>query len=282
MSKSRAHQLSIGDVARITGVGEATLRAWERRFGFPEPSRRESGHRRYGPEQVEQILLVLAERQRGVVLASAIERARGPRRAVRSLYAALRERRPEPAPVVLSKRHMLALTWAIEDESAARAEPTILIGGFQRERFFRQAERRWRDLAGDEELSFALADFERMRTPPGAPAEIPLADTHPHSREWALICAAPQHRACLVGWETPSREQGPAIASERRFEAIFSLDPEVVREAAAAAAAIAEPVAPEIAALTRRRLADLVDPSPEAQLQLSTAITARLLAHLRD
>ena len=27
--------LSIGDVVAATGVGEATLRAWERRFGFP-------------------------------------------------------------------------------------------------------------------------------------------------------------------------------------------------------------------------------------------------------
>jgi MerR family transcriptional regulator, light-induced transcriptional regulator len=280
LSKSRPNFLSIGDVARITGVGEATLRAWERRFGFPEPERRESGHRRYGPEQVEQILLVLAERQRGVVLASAIERARGPRRAVRSLYAALRERRPELAPVTLDKRHMLALTRAIEDESVARAEPTILIGAFQRERYFRRGEHRWRDLAGGEELSFALADFEQLRTPPGAAAEIPLAGTHPNTREWALVVAAAQHRACLVGWETPIHEEQPPPEAERRFEALFSVDPEVVREAVAAAATIAEPAAPEIAALTRRRLADLVDPSPAAQLRLAAAITTRLLARL--
>ena len=31
--------LSIGDVVTATGVGEATLRAWERRFGFPDPRR---------------------------------------------------------------------------------------------------------------------------------------------------------------------------------------------------------------------------------------------------
>ena len=36
--------LSIGDVVAATGVGEATLRAWERRFGFPTPRREPSGH----------------------------------------------------------------------------------------------------------------------------------------------------------------------------------------------------------------------------------------------
>jgi DNA-binding transcriptional MerR regulator len=39
--------LSIGDVVAATGIGEATLRAWERRFGFPAPRREPSGHRRY-------------------------------------------------------------------------------------------------------------------------------------------------------------------------------------------------------------------------------------------
>ena len=47
--------LSIGDVVAATGVGEATLRAWERRFGFPAPRREPSGHRRYSAGEVERI-----------------------------------------------------------------------------------------------------------------------------------------------------------------------------------------------------------------------------------
>lgn len=39
--------LSIGAVSRATGVPVETLRTWERRYGFPEPLRRASGHRRY-------------------------------------------------------------------------------------------------------------------------------------------------------------------------------------------------------------------------------------------
>lgn len=48
----------MGAVTRRTGIGEHTLRAWERRFGFPTPHRLESGHRRYPGSQVRQLLLI--------------------------------------------------------------------------------------------------------------------------------------------------------------------------------------------------------------------------------
>jgi DNA-binding transcriptional MerR regulator/methylmalonyl-CoA mutase cobalamin-binding subunit len=48
----------MGAVTRRTGIGEHTLRAWERRFGFPAPQRLPSGHRRYPAEQVRQLLLI--------------------------------------------------------------------------------------------------------------------------------------------------------------------------------------------------------------------------------
>jgi methanogenic corrinoid protein MtbC1 len=48
----------MGAVTRRTGITEHTLRAWERRFGFPDPHRLESGHRRYPVEQVQRLLLV--------------------------------------------------------------------------------------------------------------------------------------------------------------------------------------------------------------------------------
>jgi DNA-binding transcriptional MerR regulator len=45
-------------VTRRTGIGEHTLRAWERRFGFPKPLRLPSGHRRFSGEQVQHLLLI--------------------------------------------------------------------------------------------------------------------------------------------------------------------------------------------------------------------------------
>lgn len=48
----------ISDVERATGVARATLRIWERRYGFPRPTRSGNGERTYPPEQVEKLKLV--------------------------------------------------------------------------------------------------------------------------------------------------------------------------------------------------------------------------------
>lgn len=42
-------------VAQMTGVPEATLRAWERRYGIPAPQRTASGYRLYGAQEVDQV-----------------------------------------------------------------------------------------------------------------------------------------------------------------------------------------------------------------------------------
>jgi DNA-binding transcriptional MerR regulator/methylmalonyl-CoA mutase cobalamin-binding subunit len=55
----RTQQLwPMGAVTRRTGIGEHTLRAWERRFGFPKPVRLASGHRRFSSDQVRHLLLI--------------------------------------------------------------------------------------------------------------------------------------------------------------------------------------------------------------------------------
>jgi methanogenic corrinoid protein MtbC1 len=48
----------MGAVTRRTGIGEHTLRAWEKRFGFPTPHRLPSGHRRYSGDQVRLLLMI--------------------------------------------------------------------------------------------------------------------------------------------------------------------------------------------------------------------------------
>jgi DICT domain-containing protein len=280
VSRIEEPNLSIGDVVRATGLGEATLRAWERRYGFPLPQREASGHRRYPPEEVERILRVVAERERGIGLPVAIERARAGATGVPSLFAQLRERRPDLQPVRVRKRHLTPLAHAIEEESAARAERALLIGSFQRERFYRRSEARWRDFATGAAGAFVFADFERLREPADAPAELPIDRSHPVSREWALICAAPEHGACMVAWEPPGRTR-PGDA-QREFELLLSVEPAVVREAAEIAAGLAAPIAPALAEQARGHLEGLAPPRPEAQLRLSSAITARLLSALRD
>lgn len=49
---------SIGDIKRITGVPEYSVRYWEAEFGLIKPIRLESGHRRYTKEDVYTILKI--------------------------------------------------------------------------------------------------------------------------------------------------------------------------------------------------------------------------------
>ncbi len=56
--ESKTQLWPMGAVTRRTGIGEHTLRAWERRFGFPKPIRLASGHRRFSGVQVQHLLLI--------------------------------------------------------------------------------------------------------------------------------------------------------------------------------------------------------------------------------
>ena len=56
--ESKQQLWPMGAVTRRTGIGEHTLRAWERRFGFPKPIRLASGHRRFSGDQVQHLLLI--------------------------------------------------------------------------------------------------------------------------------------------------------------------------------------------------------------------------------
>lgn len=54
-------RLSIGAVSRAAGIPVPTIRTWERRYGFPAPERRASGHRQYPSDIIEHLrLLALA------------------------------------------------------------------------------------------------------------------------------------------------------------------------------------------------------------------------------
>ncbi|PKO55420.1 MAG: MerR family transcriptional regulator [Betaproteobacteria bacterium HGW-Betaproteobacteria-21] len=50
--------LSIAAVERDTGLSKDTLRVWERRYGFPTPSRDANGERLYPQEQVDKLRLI--------------------------------------------------------------------------------------------------------------------------------------------------------------------------------------------------------------------------------
>jgi DICT domain-containing protein len=273
------HGLAIRDLVARTGVEQGTLRMWERRHGFPVPERLASGHRRYSERDAELVAQVLRERAAGVSLAAAIARVRETGASAEpSIFAGLRRRLPELQPIVVRKQVLLALTHAIEDESCAQAEQPLLFGSFQRERFFRQSQRRWRDFARTARLAAVFADFDRLRAPAGGPAELPIDRDGPLTREWAVVCEAPGHAACVAAIELPAtrRQRDPA----REFEVIWSVEPAVVRTAADVCLGLLRASAPELA----EGIDDERRPPPvgsdDRQLRLAAAITGRTLARL--
>lgn len=262
-----------------TGVAEATLRMWERRYGFPTPERLASGHRRYSEREIELIRAVATKRAAGLALPVAIEQVQSEvSQPAMSVYAALRRRRPDLEPRVLLKPLMLALSHAIEDEALARAQRLMVFGSFQRERFYRQSQLRWSELDRTAEVAVVFADFARLRTPRDAPVEVPVPRDHPLNREWALVCEGQDFALCLTGWEPPESGAGPE--GMRRFEAIWTVEPEVVREASRICCAIAAARRPVVAEAARARLDAPPSASPESQLRLASSVTARMLSHV--
>lgn len=250
--------LTIREVAARSGVPAGTLRMWEERYGFPKPQRLPSGHRRFTEDQVDAVRAVVAARDGGLSLPAAIERVSGaPQERRESLYGLLRLRRPELAPELIPKPRMLALSHAIEDECFARAHAPVLIGSFQRERFFRSEEPRWSGFARSAAVAVAFADFE-TRTDT-RPIQLHVEREHQLTREWAIVCFAPGACAALAGWEPPGQDDVPD--AERRFEAIWTVDPELVYEAVDAAAALAEREAPAVAEKIRSSVGPRPAPS---------------------
>jgi DICT domain-containing protein len=273
-----ADALTIREIARQTGVPEGTLRMWETRYGFPVPERLPSGHRRYNEDDVQRVRQVSRDRESGMSMPAAIERAlQLASEPEASIFAGVRRRRPDLQPYLLAKRTLIGLSHAIEDECAARAERPVLFGSFQRERFYRDAESRWRELSRTAETAVVFADFDEPRTPEHAPAELPIEREDPLGREWSLICDAPQYAAFLSAWERPGQDGVPDL--ERRFETVWSVEPRLVREASRIAAGFVERTRPDLLDPIVERLRHTPPPSGE-ELRLVGALTNRMVAYV--
>jgi DICT domain-containing protein len=251
---------------------------WERRYGFPSPPRRPGRHRRYRERDVERVLTVNRLRLQGLSLTAAINRARqasDPPPA--SLFASLRRLHPEVQAAVLTKPALLALSWAIEDEYCAHGGGGLLLASFQRERFYRLAERRWRELARSAEVAVAMADFAALGEPADAPVEVPIEAEQPLSREWTLVVDAPVAHACLAAWEQPSQAALPD--ERRRFEVLWSFDPRVVRSSSAVAAELIRRPAPVVAERIEQAITEFSPPA-EPEFRFANSLANRIVGYL--
>ncbi|HEV7175892.1 MAG TPA: DICT sensory domain-containing protein [Solirubrobacteraceae bacterium] len=277
-TSAQLSRLSTTQLAELTGVPAATLRMWEARHGFPAPARLAGGHRRYGDRDVELVRAVVRARQDGLSLAAAIDRARaGDPPAPASIFAGLARRRPDLQPMTFTKPALLALSRAIEDEHLAAARAGVLIGSFQTARFYRQSERRWRELSRNASVAVVLADFKRLRRPSHGPVQVPVRRDHPLAREWAIVMHAPDASACIAAWEIPAPVQ-PADA-DRRFEVLWSPEPELVVDALAVATELIAPLAPDVAGALDASRSKAVLPS-SAELRAAVRQAHRMLAYV--
>jgi DICT domain-containing protein len=233
--------VTIDVLAERSGVSEPTLRIWGTRHGFPVAHQLETGDPVYDLADVETILDVLRLSNGGVRLDQAIEQAvrdamAGARPESPSVFAMLRRDHPHLEPHRLRKPTLLALSWAIEDEFCAKAEPGHLFAAFQEQRFFETAHPRWAELAEVSRSAFVFADFDD-NVVESQLVTVPLRPDEPLCREWLVVCDAPGFAAALSAWELPGQDDLPD--RERLFEAVWTLDPQAVRDCARVAAQVA-------------------------------------------
>ncbi len=269
--------LTIGELSEHTGLSTQLLRTWETRFGFPEPTRLPSGHRRYTGADARVVRRVLEERERGMKLEQAIVTARRAEdvAATGSVYAALSLRHPELSSYTLTKRTLLALSWAIEDEATAQAASGVIVGMFQRGTYYGQSKKRWQELARTARATLAMADFAE-HDDEGRPATVAIPPDSPLLREWIVVHDAPSFAAALIAWELPGQEG--VREGDRHFEALWSVDGRVVRDTAVicaeAGAAMGSRAARDVV-----RLLEEAAPTPVTSLRSANAVFNRMVAY---
>lgn len=272
--------LSIGQLSARTGVGVSTLRMWEQRHGFPVPDRRSSGHRRYDEAAVEAVGRVVAARDAGLRLDVAIRDALAVREdspPAASVFATLRRQHPEVSVHRMRKPTLLALSWAIEDQFAARADRAHLFGLFQDQDYYRPAAARWTELARCAASAFAFSAHAEEPPPAPGPVQVPLAEDSPLRREWAVVVDSKELPVVLTAWEVPGQVDVPE--RERVFESAWTVDPRAVRTAArvcvdAAAQSHTTEAAPVQFALADEPGPTVVDPAA------ASALFSRVVAYV--
>jgi DICT domain-containing protein len=187
----------------------------------------------------------------------------------------LRLRHPDLPVLLLPQAFMLALSAAIETTALAQPDG-VIVGAFQRTHAYAVAEPRWRQLATTACAVVAFADFPRPECD-GNSWRIPTRAGSALATEWAVVCDTPRWWGCLVGREAPGASRRPG--RPRTFEAMWSLEPRVVRDVSRIAARLASVVAPAVgdALVGRLQHQPLMRASTLAE---ASNFTNRVLEHL--
>ena len=270
--------LTIGTVAEQTGVSVPVLRSWEQRHGFPTATRLPSGHRRYTQQDVDAIIQVGRSATPGCRWKRP---SNGPGtdaapKPARSIFADLRAASPDLTPHTLSKRSMLAISRAIEDEFCARAERPLLIGSLPTRGVLPAVSR-------------ALAIARRHRRSGGRhgrlrlrPASDDTTDRVGPRRQPAAPAGVDDRVRCARLGGLPRRLGRPgqtaAPDADRMFEAIWTAEPPVVRQASHIGLDLIARQAPQLSRCPRSSLRST--PSIPRRVRRATELTNRIIAYL--
>lgn len=73
MVERDAPTFNLKAVVQETGIKPDTLRAWERRYGLPEPERSPGGHRLYSQRDIEILQWLMARQEEGLTISRAVD-----------------------------------------------------------------------------------------------------------------------------------------------------------------------------------------------------------------
>ena len=147
---------------------------------------------------------------------------------------------------------------------------------FQEPHFWRQSADRWGNLISRSDSAVAIAAFRQSRKR-GSVFEVAAPPGTPILRQWAVVCDSPTFSACLVGIE--QLETNASAAGSRRFEALWTVEPLAVREAARTGFALAADLYTGIPTEIGRRLQQPAKATYDS-IRVATAITNRIVAYM--
>lgn len=207
MTHTGLSNMTVADVAEQLGIPVPTVRAWERRYGWPSPERTYGGHRRYSSLEVDRLLALRNEIARGRSAATAVEMLEG-------IYAERLHEAVQPLVDAAQAMDQLAARDVLEDLSG-RIEPEVAVAGVAMPAL-REIGDSWDigrcDVAGEHLVTDEIRNWLRRLTElwppePGAPI-VALAcgpeDAHSGGLEaFALLLASRACHPVILGPRTP-------------------------------------------------------------------------------
>ena len=155
----------------------------------------------------------------------------------KSVVTRLLEFFPDWRPQMYFKTSLTALSHAMEDRVLVDSDAPLVIASFQRERFYRQEAHRYRRIANKTDQVYVLAAPEADFTNSSDVYETIAFDPKDSlAQEWHLVVIGRQYACCLICGEkpatAPNKKATSAMDASRRFEGIWTFDPEVSVKAA--------------------------------------------------